>query len=76
LREIGGNNPAQRIPAATGRERKDDPGQWAGLTERMSRFRGERQTGGSGGSGDKIPAIHSLFDPLSGLLYDPLADLT
>jgi hypothetical protein len=50
--------PAKRIPAAAGRERKDDSRQRTGLAKCIARFRGQRQ---GGASGNKISAVHSLF---------------
>ena len=36
--ELLPQNPAQRVTAATGREGKDDLGQWPGLGERIARL--------------------------------------
>jgi hypothetical protein len=68
------HHPAERIPAAAGRERKDDFGQRTGLTERIACFRGQRQ---GSASGNEISAVHCvvLSDLRSGLLQQTAAHL-
>ena len=53
--EVLGQDPAQRVPAAPGRERKDDSGQRSGLSERLGRFDRQRQ---ADASRNEIPAVH------------------
>jgi hypothetical protein len=55
-------NPAERVAAAAGRERKDDLGQRTGLAERIARFRGQRQPEAPGQEASAIHRVSSRAD--------------